>query len=136
MVLSTKSSLTMISSSIFRSRLVLYSAPSINLGLAALASKTLRVADRQTGHADPHKRLAHGVELRRLDDGQNQLHRSVCRAWVVLRRLFAGDAITRGQATPGACEIANVDLVSGRLAASSPEGAARGVRLCRAVRRS
>ena len=48
--------------------------PSIKFGVALLASKALDLGDRQAGHADLAERLAHFLELERLDDGNDELH--------------------------------------------------------------
>ena len=47
----------------------------IVLGLAALPAEALRVADGHPRDADLGQRLAHGAELRRLNDGDHHSHR-------------------------------------------------------------
>src|SRR6476661_6305394 len=46
----------------------------IDLGLALLATEALDLADGETRHADAGQRIAHLVELERLDDRRNQFH--------------------------------------------------------------
>ena len=46
----------------------------VELGMALLAAEALDLGDGQSLHADVGQRLAHVVELERLDDGGDQLH--------------------------------------------------------------
>ncbi len=73
-VRSRKSSLTTISSATFRKQRRRVLVAAIHLRPPALTAEPLGVADRQPRHLDLFQRLADGVQLGRLDNGDDQFH--------------------------------------------------------------
>ncbi len=58
----------------FGTKSIVYSAPAVHLGVAALAPEALHVGHGETVHTEVLERVLHVVELERLDDAHDELH--------------------------------------------------------------